>query len=486
MRPTHFGTIFRKELLENVRNHRFLLALGLCIVLIPLGFTVQYMDYAAKDAAYRDAVRTFEDNHKLLRDFVMSASVFRPPSPLASLSAGVEALLPTSIDTVGYVRENGVTTAFINTSGIGNPFRFLYGPLDLASIAAIVLSVLAVLFVFNGVSGEKERRTLAQVFANSVPRSTLITAKMAAAFALIAAAFLAGLLLGVLVLAIQGFEVWGRAGVFGPFLIAAGLSLVYIFVMVNVGILVSTRARSSLSAMVTLVMGWVILFMLVPKGAVIASKVIAPVKSQQVVDLEKNQMRNQLTKEIEGEFDTLRKTMPGIKEMTMDDFFKARRAKNPIVDEFQKKQTEIQDKYRERTDAEMDKIDAFYGAQRDGQTRLARNLSRLSPISCFLHGVTEIAGTGLAEYGRLKENRASFAKFLENEISKKSKMLRFDNMAMGDYGFDREAPAPKLPYRTTVLRDVLPGVWPDMALLLFYGILFFAGAYVSFLRYDLR
>jgi ABC-type transport system involved in multi-copper enzyme maturation permease subunit len=486
MRPSHFGTIFRKELLENVRNHRFLLALGLCIVLIPLGFSVQYMDYAAKDAAYRDAVRTYDDTHKLMRDLVMSASVFRPASPLAPLSAGVEALLPTSIDTVGYVSDQGATTRFTNTSGLGNPFRFLYGPLDLASIVVIVLSVLAVLFAFNTVSGEKERRTLSQVFANSVPRPTLITAKMVAAFVLIAAAFLTGLLLGVLALALQGFEIWGRAETLVPFLIATGLALVYIFVMVNLGLLVSTRARSSLSAMVTLVMAWVVLFMLVPKAAVIVSKVIRPVKSQQVVDLEKNGLRVQLNKEMEDEITRLGKTMPGIKDMTMDAFFKAKRAKDPRIDEYQKKQDEIRDTYRGRTAAELDKIDAFYSGQRNGQTGLARNISRLSPVSCFLHGVTEISGTGLAEYDRLKTNRASFRKFLEDEISRKSVMIRFENASMGDYLFDREAPAPKIAYRGSALRDVLPGVWPDMVLLFVYGILFFAGAYVSFLRYDLR
>ena len=486
MRHSPFGTIFRKELLENIRNQRFLLALGLCVVLIPLGFAVQYTDYAARDAAYRDEVRTFEDGHKLLSDFMQGASVFRPPSPLAPISAGVEALLPTSIDTVGFVGENGPTLGYANSNGLGDPFRFLYGPLDLATIAAVVLSILAVLFVFNGVSGEKERRTLAQVFANAVPRSTLITAKMAAAFALIAAAFLVGLLLGALTLALQGFEVWGKSATLVPFLIATGLSLVYIFVIVNLGLLVSTRARSSLSAMVTLVMVWVALFMLVPKAAVIASKIVRSVKSQQVVDLEKSQARAQLAKESEGEIDKMRKSMPGIKDMTMDAFFKARREKNPLIDEYQKKQDEILNAYRERIDTEMAKLDAFYGAQRDGQTRLARNLSRLSPVSCFLHGVTEIAGTGLAEVGRLKENRTAFASFLENEISRKEKVLRFENMAMSNDEFDGDPPAPKLVYREGTLRDELAGVWPDMALLFFYGILFFAGTYVSFLRYDLR
>jgi ABC-type transport system involved in multi-copper enzyme maturation permease subunit len=486
MRHTIFGTIFRKELLENIRNQRFLLALALCVVLIPLGFAVQYMDYAAKDAAYRDAVRTFEDNHKRLGDLTQGVSMFRPPSPLSPISAGVEALLPTSIDTTGFVDENGATLGYVNSSGLGNPFRLLYGPLDLATIAAVVLSVLAVLFVFNGVSGEKERRTLAQVFANAVPRSTLITAKMAAAFVLIAAAFLVGLLIAVLTLAIQGFAVWGKSEILVPFLIAAGLALVYIFVMVNLGLLVSIRARSSLSAMVTLVMAWVALFMLMPKAAVITAKIARPVKSQQVVDLEKSQVRVQLTKESAGEIDKMRKAMPGIKDMTVDAFFKARDNKNPLIAEYEKKQDEIRNAYRERMDAEMAKLDVFYGARRDGQTRLARNLSRLSPISCFLHGVTEIAGTGLAEVDRLKENRTALASLLDNEISRKMKMLQFGNMTMGSDGNDRETPAPKLVYKTATLRDELASVWPDMALLLFYGILFFAGAYASFLRYDLR
>lgn len=486
MRHSTFGTIFRKELLENIRNQRFLLALGLCVVLIPLGFAVQYTDYAAKDASYRDAVRTFEDGHKLLNDFVQSASMFRPPSPLAPISTGVEALLPTSIDTVGFVNESGATLGYVNANGLGDPFRFLYGPLDLATIAAVVLSILAVLFVFNGVSGEKERRTLAQVFSNAVPRSTLITAKMAAAFALIAAAFLVGLLLGVLTLALQGFEVWASSATLVPFAIATGAVLVYIFVMVNLGLLVSTRARSSLSAMVTLVMVWVALFMLVPKAAVVASKIVRPVKSQPVVDLEKSQVRAQLTKESRGEIDKMRKTMPGIKDMTKDAFFKALREKNPLIDEYQKKQDEIMSAYNERIDGEMAKLDTLYGTQRDGQTRLARNLSRLSPVSCFLHGVTEIAGTGLAEVGRLKENRTALASLLVNEISRKIKSLRFENMAMSSDGVDRETPAPRLVYKSGTLGDELAGAWPDMALLFFYGILFFAGAYVSFLRYDLR
>ncbi|MGD0783717.1 MAG: ABC transporter permease subunit, partial [Candidatus Aminicenantales bacterium] len=326
------------------------LALALCVVLVPLGLYVQEKDFEARDLGYRNAVRTYEESHKLLRDLVMGAAVFHPASPLSLLAAGMEALYPTSIETVGFVSEQGAVTRFNNSAGLGNPFRFLYGPLDLSAIVSVVLSILAVLFIFNAVSGEKERRTLSQVFANSVSRTTVVLAKMTAAFLLLSVAFLAGLLTGIFILALEGFEIWASGEIFRPFLIAAGLSILYIFVMVNLGLLVSIRARSSLSAMLTLVLCWVAVFMLVPKAGVIASKILRPVKSQQVIDLEKERLRVQLQKDLDGEIDTLRKTMPGIKDMTADEFFKAHRAKEPIVDEFQKKQDEIQDAYRARLD----------------------------------------------------------------------------------------------------------------------------------------
>ncbi len=481
-----FATLVKKELLENIRNHRFTLALILCLVLIPLGLFIQEKEYEARDAAYRDAVQAYEENHKLLMNLIMDAAVFHPASPLSLVAAGMEAILPSSIETVGYVSDQGTVVRFNAGGSLGNPFRFLYGPLDLASIVAVILSILTVLFTFNAVAGEKERRTLSQVFANAVPRTTVVMAKMAAAILLLAVAFLAGLILGVIVLALRGFEIWGRAGVLAPFLLAAAMALLFIVVMVNLGLLVSVRAKSSLSAIITLVLGWVVLFMLVPKGGVIASKLLRPVKSQQVIDLEKNTRRQDLAKAMEAEFVNLRRTLPGVKDMSMSEFFKGRRANNPAVEEYIKKQKDVQETYLTRTAAEMEKIDASYEVQRAAQTRLARNISRLSPVSCFLHIVTETSRTGLAEVDRLKRNRASFRKFLDDEIGRKSTRVRFENMSTGGYTFDRQTPAPRIRYEEGTLAGILPGVGIDIALLFLYAILFFAAAYVSFLRYDLR
>lgn len=57
---------------------------------------------------------------------------------------------------------------------------------------------------------------------------------------------------------------------------------------------------------------------------------------------------------------------------------------------------------------------------------------------------------------------------------------------MSDFKGDRNAPAPKFKYQPVSLSKVLISVLPDFVLLLLFCILFFTGAYVSFLKYDVR
>ncbi|MEN6310836.1 MAG: hypothetical protein ABFD80_04780, partial [Acidobacteriota bacterium] len=73
------------------------------------------------------------------------------------------------------------------------------------------------------------------------------------------------------------------------------------------------------------------------------------------------------------------------------------------------------------------------------------------------------------------------------EIASKQRSVSFGNTTMSfGGGINRKAPAPKLPAEAVPLAKRLAAVWIDVALLGFYGLLFFAGAYVAFLRYDVR
>ncbi|HYA49321.1 MAG TPA: ABC transporter permease subunit, partial [Burkholderiales bacterium] len=275
-----FSILFRKEIAENIHNYRFLLALVLCLIIIPLGFIVSQKDYADRRQVYDETVRDYEQTHTTAIDLMRSGgSAFRPPSPLTLLSGGVEAVLPTSAETRSYISEEGVQVQFNNTRRLDNPLMWLFGRLDLVFIVTTVMAVLVMIFTFNAVAGEKERRTLAQVMSNAVPRPTVVTAKMAAGSLLLAAAFVAGILAGLLLTLALGLNPLGEPGTAGPFAIAVGVSLLFLLAFDNFGLLVSSRSRSAVTAMVGLLAFWVALAMILPKASVVGAKLLMPIRS---------------------------------------------------------------------------------------------------------------------------------------------------------------------------------------------------------------
>lgn len=173
--------------------------------------------------------------------------------------------------------------------------------------------------------------------------------------------------------------------------------------------------------------------------------------------------------------------------MSTDEYFKARRAKNPAVEEFEKKQTELEDEFKAKTDAALERIDADFDQRKAREAALARNLARLSPVSCLVHVLTELAGTGFMEEAKWRETRTRFRQILDREIASRQQSVGFKDIWLTAFGrLDRKAPAPTVPAEPVPLEKRLAAVWVDLVLLGIYGLLFFVGAYVSFLGYDVR
>jgi ABC-type transport system involved in multi-copper enzyme maturation permease subunit len=482
-----FGILFKKELLENVQNHRFFLALVLCLVIVPLGFYVNQKDHADRRAFYEEMVKDYEQTRATAVDVVKNGgAAFRPPAALALLAGGIEMVLPNAVETKGYISDRGAQVQFNNVQRLDNPFPVLYGRLDLVFIVTVVLSVLVMIFAFNAVAGEKERRTLAQVMANPVPRSTVIAAKMAASGLLLATAFLAGVAAGIILVEAAGFGLLGGTEQAAALGIGVGAALLYLLAFLGLGLLVSSLSRSSAAAMVALISCWVALFMILPKASVAVSKLLYQVKSQQVVDLEKARVRLQSQNDLGRAIERLMKTTPVIKDMSIDAYMKAGRDKNPAVGAYEKAQDNLNDESRAQLENELDRIDADFELRKGRQAAVARTISRLSPMSCLVHILTELAGTGFTEERAWRETRARFKLTIDRELSSKMEMRLFRDLAYGGGNLDRTAPAPKFPPEAVPLEKRLAAVWIDLALLGIYGILFFAGAYVAFLRYDVR
>jgi len=79
-----------------------------------------------------------------------------------------------------------------------------------------------------------------------------------------------------------------------------------------------------------------------------------------------------------------------------------------------------------------------------------------------------------------------FKNLIDAEISNKAAGAWFGDGGYSTFRGDYKAPMPKVEFRRISLASVLKNVMPDFILLVFYGFLFFTGAYVAFLKYDLR
>jgi len=465
-----------------------MIALILSLTNIPLGLYVNGKDYQAKYRDYQETVRQYEENHKTIQDVMrLGGAAFRPPSPLSFLSTGVEYLFPNSIDSEGsLITSFGAQTRFNNTRTIDNPHLYLYGAMDMTFIISIVISLLAMLLTYNSVAGEKEQRTLSLICSNAVPKNMVISAKILAYGTLLSLTVFLGILLGSFVLLAIGFEVWTGSGFLFRFGLGIFVSIIYVLTFSNFGVLVSSLNKRAVSAIISLMFCWAILFMIFPKASVIVSKIIKPVKSQQVIDLEKNQIQRQIETEEFNELQKLRNEFPVVKDMSLPEFFKNLKQEDKDAVAYVKKQNEIKDSYRAKCASAWSRIDSFYENQRLNQAGLARDISRLSPISCYIHLMAEISNTGLLEYRQWKQTRFRLKQLLDSEISNKMININFGQLQSIKFIGDKSAAMPKIEYQSVPFRSVFSAVWPDIVLLLVYGILFFTGSYVVFLKYDVR
>jgi len=129
------------------------------------------------------------------------------------------------------------------------------------------------------------------------------------------------------------------------------------------------------------------------------------------------------------------------------------------------------------------------------QETVAMQISRLSPICCFTYILTDLAGTGLLEIGNFTRQAERFQEQVKQTL--------YDKFVYHQYGAGRRyyiyledvkgstlngnMPVPGMyDYHYLTIREVISYRWVDILLLTLYTILFFAGAFVRFIRYDVR
>jgi ABC-type transport system involved in multi-copper enzyme maturation permease subunit len=462
--------LFFKEIREALATRRFWVILALCLVLIPLGVEVSLKDYQTRLQNYREAVRIYRQETKLVQDVLYKegAKAFAPPAPLSFLSLGLENVAETPAGRI----DPPVVMRLGNNESRDNLYEFFTGPLDLVFVVAVVMSLLAVIMTYGAVAGEKEQGTLGQVLSNSVPRAKIILAKATANGLVIVIPFLLSLVLSLTLIAAQG-GLPSATGAWTSIGLGVLVSILLVGVFFNLGLLVSSLTKQAVPALVSLLLVWVFLYGVHPRLAAAAAQVLYPVRSDAQVALEKSQIKRDIDKACDAEIETVAQTMP-------QDW------KSEAFKDGQKKQEEIRDRYRAKLEAGWEAIDRDIEARRNARNALTADIARLSPVSSFVRPMAELSRTGWLESWQFRNLVRQYEDVLDREIFNKQHIIRVPRGITFSNDFDVNAPAPLFSYIPAPEDRIVRNILPDVALLLLFNFVLFAGAFVAFLRYDPR
>ena len=244
-------TIAAKEFLTSLLTWRFGLAVAASVVLLSVSAVVLRADYARRlDAHEAELARIRADLEDIKFYAELEETVSRPPSPLSVFSEGLEKRMGTILRF-----SHAKVPTMLTWKKETNPLVAAFPPFDLATVAGLLFSLMALFFAFDAVSGEQEGNTLTLMAANRVARWKILVGKWlgGGACSLLPAAL--GFLVATLILAgspqvsLSGAQ-WLRVG-----LIFAAVVL-YTSAFYLVGLAVSSRVRQSGTALVACISVW--------------------------------------------------------------------------------------------------------------------------------------------------------------------------------------------------------------------------------------
>jgi len=503
-----FRTLIGKEIIETVLDLRFVVATLLCVVLIPLGMYVSREDYEQRLAAYQRQHDTYRQRHGTPEGPVTGqeeAQGFRPPSVLSIFASGLDPFLPDKVATshLGLFRT-------LKEAGAGNSQSLLFGKADLLFNVTFIVSLVALVFTFNCISGERERGTLRLMVANAVPRSRILLSKIAGKYAALLVPFLISILIALLVLGGSSSVSLGSPQVWPAFLLILAATLLFLLGMICLGVCISTFTRHSMGSIVLLFLVWAMFLFGVPKVSPMLAEILYPAESGSVIDLTKRMAKDEIEREYQkteretidvrykAELEAvLSKREEGLarqiiaiqssgREVTVDDPETNDRLRE-LAAKYVPEKAQLATECQTRIAAELKRIEEDYQNKRSVQFIAAMNLARLSPVSCYTYLVSGLCATGVTEPDNFVANARRFQGQVEQAFYRKT-IWRLGRLQGFAKEFDRYKPPafPDMVYHYPGLRKAMQVHWADMLLLGVFDVLFFSLAFMRFNRYDVR
>ena len=451
--------LIAKEWLTSLLELRFLVCAALCVLLGLISVVVLRADLEARrtefsrnQALYRDQADEYGSYRDLQRRGVR---VDRPPQSFQVLFYGVEKTL----DRTAVVSEDYLPGFQGDLNA--NPSVLLFPVADMLFVVAVVLSLLAFFISYDTVAGERESGTLKLVMSYPVPRDLVILAKWLGGYFSLALPFLAALLIGALLISISE-EVPFTATDWEAFAVTGAVSLLLLAVMFSIGLLVSVRARSSSTAILSLVALWVLLALVVPNLGPYLAELAAPVPDVGSVEREIGLRTEALAADYRSQWRRGGRSFRNMTASQRSEFFRQRR--------------EQRDQLQQDVNKVSSEIISDFETRLRRQTDMARVLTRISPVACFVFANTDLGATGVRHEERLISSLRQYQRQFASYVAEQTEAAAGGG---GEYEIDD---LPDFRYRTDGLAERLDARFVDVLLLALFAVAFFMAAFVSFLR----
>lgn len=404
--------ITKREIYDNLNSLRFALTTVLLLSLMVTNAVKHLREHPERVQKYRDAVteslnrltdHADESLYKLTQ--YGPGNFYKKPSPLHFCANGGEPLLPDTIEVQDpwVYATTSVPDSYEEKVILKGLWSLLYpdtnlqnkdvGPdvsqVDWAFIIGYVLSLIALLFTFDALSGEREHGTLRLMLANSIPRHTVLIGKFLGALLSVSIPFILAVLVNLLLISTANTvhlttEAWGRLS------IVFALALLYTSLFVALGLLVSTRVQRSAVSLMILLLTWITFVVFTPSTLAAISSSASSTVSFSELWKQRNPVREDL-------WDKYEKWLWSDK---LDD--STLRAKS----KFYAENIERDERWRE----ERLKYQI-------SQVHRAHAITSISPATLLQHLIEAFAGTGFERHLQFVENTQRYARQLRGFIT---------------------------------------------------------------------
>ena len=444
--------IIKKEYLLNLISLRFVIAFVLASGLTILSVYMLIDDYQARLNEYGKRVTSHAEQLRgalnytdLIDDEII---VDKEPARLSVLAQGIER----NINPVVKFRKGEYPV--LSESASENPLFSLFKRIDFLFVVQYILSLMALFFAYDNISGEKETGTLKLMFSNSIPRDKVLLGKVIGGFGSLITPLAFSFLVGLILIVLRGVgfstEDYLRAGAI--FL----ASVLFLFCLYVLGIMVSTATKSSVTSLFVLLFIWTLLVFTIPPLSHLGAKHIYKAPEYSSVLSNMVSIRQEAQKRfMERSF-----------EYGLD------HGAAPSLDMIYKFFREE----KEKGDQKIKRVLEHHESELRSQIQGATLLSRLSPVAAFSNGVMRLANTGLDDQYNFIESVRRYQLNLFGYVEGVEKKENPVNSAS----------LPRYAYKRVSMEGSIAGAAVDLGVLALFTACFFAVAYYLFLKYDLR